>query len=81
MDQIKKALGGAVKKVAACAAELCRGAVQLCARLSKTAAGFAGEKLRGLAKTYRQPLLLTMAIVSAVLALGSGVLWLLGRKK
>lgn len=81
MEKLKEVLGGTVKKVLSCAAELCRSAVQLCTRLGRTAAGFAGEKLCGLAKTYRQPLLLTAAIVSAALALGSGVLWLLGRKK
>lgn len=81
MEKLKEALGGAVKKAASCAAGLCRSAVQLLAWLGKTVAGFAGEKLCGLAKTYRQPLLLTAAIVSAALALGSGVLWLLGRKK
>lgn len=56
-------------------------AVQLAARLGGTAASFVGKKTCALAKEHRQPLLLAAAAVSGVLAIGSLILWLTGRKK
>ena len=61
--------------------ELGRSVVQLAARLGGTAASFVGKKTCALAKEHRQPLLLAAAAVSGVLAIGSLILWLTGRKK
>ena len=78
MEKVKEILLTAGKTALNSAVELGRSVVQLAARLGGTAASFVGKKTCALAKEHRQPLLLA---VSGVLAIGSLILWLTGRKK
>lgn len=81
MEKVKDILLTAGKTALNSAVELGRSVVQLAARLGGTAVSFVGKKTCALAKEHRQPLLLAAAVVSGVLAVGSVVLWLTGRKK
>ena len=80
MEKVKEILLTAGKTALNSAVELGRSVVQLAARLGGTAASFVGKKTCALAKEHRQ-LLLAAAAVSGVLAIGSLILWLTGRKK
>ena len=81
MEKVKEILLTAGKTALNSAVELGRSVVQLAARLGGTAASFVGKKTCALAKEHRQPLLLAAAAVSGVLAIGSLILGLTGRKK
>lgn len=81
MEQAKKLLSGAVRRVVSCGARLGRDAVQLATGIAGSITRFVGRKTADLAKAHRQPLLLAVAVGSAVLAAVSVLLWLLGRKK
>ena len=80
MEKVKEILLSAGKTALNSAVELGRSVVQLAARLGGTAASFVGKKTCALAKEHRQPLLLAAAAVSGVLAIGSLILWLTGRR-
>lgn len=81
MEKVKDILLVGGKAALDSAVELGRSVVQLAARLGGTAASFVGKKTCAVVKEHRQPLLLAAAAVSGVLAIGSLILWLTGRKK
>lgn len=81
MEKVKDILLTGGKAALNSAVELGRSVVQLAARLGGTAAQFVGQKTCAVVREHRQPLLLAAAVVSGVLAVGSVVLWLVGRKK
>lgn len=81
MEKVKDILLTGGKAALNSAVELGRSVVQLAARLGGTAAQFVGQKTCAVVKEHRQPLLLAAGVVSGVLAVGSVVLWLVGRKK
>ena len=81
MEKVKEILLTGGKAALDSAVELGRSVVQLAARLGGTAASFVGKKTCAVVKEHRQQQGLAAAAVSGVLAIGSLILWLTGRKK